>query len=91
MTPQQAGAIRSGETVNVDGITAHVADLFQSTIRRMESPEADLLKEGDVLYGFAAKSSDVELLVRWNSSHIEFYQGQPLSQTELTAAFALPR
>jgi hypothetical protein len=91
LTPQQAGAIRSGETVNVDGITAHVSDLFQSTIRRMESPEADLLKEGDVLYGFAAKSGDVELLVRWNSSRIEFYQGQPLSQTEVTAAFALPQ
>ena len=40
LTPQQAAAVRWGQTVNVDGVVAKVSDLFQSTIRLVENPEA---------------------------------------------------
>ena len=89
-TPQQAGAVRLGQTLNVNGIVVKVSDLFQSTIRLAESPEADALKNGDVLYGFAGKSDHLHLLVRWNASRIEFFQGQALPEKDVTAAFKPP-
>ena len=90
-TPQQAGAVRLGQTLNVKGIVVKVSDLFQSTIRLAESPEADPLKDGDVLYGFAGKSDHLHLLVRWNASRIEFFQGETLPEKDVTAAFKPPR
>ena len=40
LSPQQAAAVRWGQTVNFDGHAAQVSELFQSTIRQVESPEA---------------------------------------------------
>jgi hypothetical protein len=33
LSPQQAAAIKWGQTVNVDGLAAKVSELFQATIR----------------------------------------------------------
>src|ERR1035438_6205795 len=40
LSPPQAAAVRWGQTVNVDGTATKVTELFQSTIREVESPEA---------------------------------------------------
>src|ERR1035438_9495909 len=48
LSPQQAAAVRWGQTLNVDGLVAKVSELFQSTIREVESPEASDLNPGDV-------------------------------------------
>jgi hypothetical protein len=87
MTPQQAGAVRLGQTVNVEGAVAQVTDLFQSTIRLVESPEADAPRNGDVLFCFSGASDRVQLLARWNATRIEFFQGQALPETDVTTAF----
>ena len=87
LTPQQAGAVRLGQTVNVDGIVARVSGLFQSTIRLVEGPEADKLKNGDVLFCFSGRSEYVQLYVRWNANRIDFFSGQTLSEKDVAAAF----
>jgi hypothetical protein len=87
MTPQQAGAVRWGQTVTVDGLSAKVSDLFQTTLRRVEGPEADASRQGEVLYGFAGKGDYYQLLARWNASRIEFFSGYALPEKEVTAAF----
>jgi hypothetical protein len=87
VTPQQAATVRRGQTVNVEGALALVSDLFQSTVRQVESPEADGRKPGDVLYCFAGASDRGEVLARWDASRIEFFQGQTVSEKEVTAAF----
>ena len=87
MTPQHAGAVRLGQTVNVDGIVARVSDLFQSTIRLVEGPEADTLKNCDVLFCFSGRSEYVQLYVRWNANRIDFFQGKTLSEKDVAAAF----
>ena len=87
LTPQQAGAVRLGQTVNVDGVVAKVSNLFQSTFHQAESPEADAFKNGDVLYCFSGPAGPDTLLVRWNATYINFFRGHALPEKEVTAAF----
>ena len=77
LTPQQAGAVRLGQTVNVDGFVAQVTDLFQSTIRLVENPAPDSPAVGEVLYCFAGKGDYARLLVRWNAEPHRVLPGQP--------------
>jgi len=90
LTPRQAGAIRLGQTVTVDDVVAKVSELFQSTVHLAEAAEADAPNKGDVLYCFAGSDGYYHLLVRWNASRIEFFQGQALAETDVTAAFKPP-
>ena len=88
LSPQQAAAVRAGQTVNVDGFVAPVTELFQSVIRQVEGA-SDLpdLKNGALQFGFSAQSGSTLLLVRWNESGISFHRGQALSASEVTSAF----
>jgi hypothetical protein len=90
LTPQQAGNIRLGKTVNVDGVIALVNELFRSTIKQIEDPDQPGWKSGDVRYGFSARAGSTNLLVRWNEQDIEFEQGRPLDPKTVTAAFGQP-
>jgi hypothetical protein len=87
LTPHQAGAIRLGQTVNVDGVVAKVSELCQSTTRLVEAAEADAPSNGDVMYCFAGSGDYYQLLVRWNSYRIEFFQGQVVAEAHVVAAF----
>jgi hypothetical protein len=87
LTPQQAGAVRWGQTLNVDGVVAKVSSLFQSTLRLVEGPEANSVTSGGVLYGFSGSGDRGQLLARWDASRIEFYQGQALPESEVLAGF----
>lgn len=87
LTPQQAGSVQLGQTVNVDGVVVQVGDLFQTTVRRVEGPGSNTGGEGDVLYGFAGSGPHAQLLARWNSSRIEFFQGVALAENDVATAF----
>jgi hypothetical protein len=90
LSPQQAAAVRWGQTVNVDGLAAKVSELFQSTIRQVDSPEASDLSPGDVFFGFGGPAQNDQLLVRWNVNYINFFQGVALQEKEVVAAFGPP-
>jgi hypothetical protein len=90
LTPQQAAAVRWGQTVNIDGLVAKISELFQSTIRQVDSPEASDLDAGAVFFGFTGKSEYAQLLVRWNANYINFFQGVALQEKEVVAAFGPP-
>jgi hypothetical protein len=91
LTPKQAGAVRLGQTLNVDGVVAKVSELFRSTALLVEAAEADAPNKGDVMYCFAGSGDYYQLLVRWNSYRIEFFQGRALTEPEVTAAFKARR
>jgi hypothetical protein len=76
--------------VNIDGLAAKVSDLFQSTVRQAESPEASDLNTGDVFFGFTGRTQNAQLLVRWNASHVNFFQGRALLEKEVVTAFGQP-
>jgi len=90
LTPPQAGAVRWGQTVNVEGIAVSVDDIHQSTIREVEGTELPDLKTGAVFFNFSGHRDDVWLLVRWNQTGIAFYRGKTLPANEVTAAFSRP-
>jgi hypothetical protein len=89
LSPPQAAAVRWGQTVNLDGIAAKVSELFQATLREVESPEASDLNPGDVFFGFTARTQNAQLLVRWNANYINFFQGHALVEKDVVAAFGL--
>jgi hypothetical protein len=90
LTPQQAGNVRLGQAVNVDGVIAPVSELFRSTIKQIEDPDQPGWKSGDVRYGFNARAGSTNLLVRWNEQDIEFEQGKTVDAKAVTAAFGQP-
>ena len=90
LSPQQAAAVRWGATVNVDSLVAKVSELFQATIRQVESPEASELNPGDVFFGFTGTAQNAQLLVRWNATYVNFFQGRALLEKDVVAAFGQP-
>jgi hypothetical protein len=84
LTPQQAGNIRFGETVNVDGLVAPVRELFRSTAWPGVGPVSPA-----TTYGFIARTNSTILLVRWSESGIAFHSGRLMPARTLTAAFGL--
>jgi hypothetical protein len=87
LTPQEAAAKRIGETVNIDGLTAPISDLFQSVVRQAESPGPTDLKVGNVQFGLGAKSDGTLLLGRWNAYGIGFFRGKIIPKQQVIAAF----
>jgi hypothetical protein len=87
MSPHQAGAVRWGEAVNLDGIVARVKELFCSTVLQAESPNGYEFKAGRVSYGFSAQIAATILTTRWNENEISFHQGKFLPGKAVTDAF----
>jgi hypothetical protein len=90
LSPLQAASLRWGQTVNINGLVAIVSEVFQCTIRQVESPEASDLNPGDVFFGFSGKTESAQLLVRWNANYINFFQGVAVPEKEVLAAFGQP-
>jgi hypothetical protein len=87
LNPQEAAAIRWGQTIEVDGTPARVGKLFLCAIRKIESPEASDIKPGDVYFGFTATAPNVRLLVRWNAQYLNVFRGQALAEKDVLTAF----
>ncbi len=86
LTPSQAGNVRLGEVVNVDGIIAPVSHLFHSTSRRAE--DSTLPAWIDLAtYGFMGRTNNAFVLARWNQAGIAFHQGKLLADQEVLRAF----
>ena len=90
LTPQQAGNVRLGQTVNVDGVIAPVSEMFRSTLQQVEDPEQPGWKSGDVRYGISGREGSTILLVRWNEQDIEFERGTTIDAKTVTDAFGQP-
>ena len=75
--------------MNINGLVAKVSGLFQSTTRQVGSPEAFDLDTGAVLFGFTGKADYTQLLVRCNANYINSFQGVPLQEKDVAAAFGI--
>ncbi|MCU0785247.1 MAG: DUF4178 domain-containing protein [Verrucomicrobia bacterium] len=87
LTPQQAAALHTGDTVNLDGLVASVGEIFQSAIRESDSPELPDLNTGAVSFAFSGQSGSTLLLARWNERGISFHRGKILPAKDVIAAF----
>lgn len=86
LTPPQAGNVRLGQVLNVDGVIAPVTELFRSTSRRADDstlPARDNL----TTYGFLGRTNNAFALARWNQAGIAFHRGKLLADREVLRAF----
>jgi len=87
VTPEKAAAVRWKETINVEGVSVAVSDLFRCTIRKTEGA-AQGLSSYDTLYGFSGQDAATLLLARWNEQGVQFYRGEFVTSRTAAAAFA---
>jgi hypothetical protein len=87
-TAQESAAQKVGDRVNIDGVTATVRELFQSTVSRTENVAPGDWHVGDVSFGYIGQAEYGLLLVRWDNSRINFYRGKDISAKEFIAAFS---
>jgi hypothetical protein len=88
LTPFQAGAMRAGQKVKVDGGDVPIRELFRLTVRSSEGESVSGGKAGDEFYGFAGLiSSNNFLLVRWNQTNVIYKQGKPVPAKTVLKAF----
>jgi hypothetical protein len=88
LTPFQAGAVRSGQTINVDGMPANVDELFRATVIQSDNTALAGFPAGDVRFGFSGHSGSDTLIVRWNEQGIGYWQGTRILDRTVTNAFA---
>lgn len=88
LTPQQAAALRGGDTVNVDGNVATVTGIFQSVTGSIEARNLPGLRIGVVSFGFVARANATLLCAQWNAEGIEFYRGKPVMPKDVTSVFS---
>jgi hypothetical protein len=87
-TPQAAAMQKTGDLVNISGVTATVDELFESTIQTVENADASIWHQGDVSFNYLARSEHETLLVRWNNSDLSCYGGKAVPAREFAAAFS---
>jgi hypothetical protein len=87
-TAKECAARKVGETVNVDGVTGPVREIFLCTLRQIEGKAAVDGQNPSQCFGYWAQLEYYSLLVRWNSSDISFWRGVNIPASVATAAFS---
>ena len=87
-TPQKAAAVQWTQTINVEGLTVPVTELFRCTIRQAEGATAGGFTQGSTLYGFSGQNGSALLLATWNEQAVEFYRGELVPANAVTGAFS---
>jgi hypothetical protein len=72
LDPKQAAARRLGDSVDIDGVTFRVTDLFLS--RAETAQGAAQVFPGYPLYGFEARQGERTVIARWNEKGITYYE-----------------
>jgi len=88
LSPQEAAALRVGQTINLDGYVAPISELFQSVVPQGENSSSPDAKNGTVQFGFVAQSGPTPLLVRWDASSIVFLRGTVFPSKEIVVALS---
>lgn len=86
MTASQAGNVRLGQSIEVDGSIVKVTGLFLCTTRRGE----DSAQTGtwDVeTYGFSGRTGNTFVHARWNGAGMVCYRGNLLTEKTVHRAF----
>jgi len=85
---QKLAAKQVGETVELDGYTGQVNDLYRTTVLQADGDGMASLKAGTVAYGLAGTNAFTTLHVRWNNEGVRFYRGQAVAAKKIAADFA---
>jgi hypothetical protein len=86
LAPKEAAALRTGQSLTLDGQTLTIGELFWSRVVSGEGTGTNA--PGTVLFGFIARGSNEVAVVRWTETQIEAYRGQTVPGNEVKSAFA---
>lgn len=86
LTPAQAGGLRLGDSVSVDGWVGPITGLFQA-VNGPTNSDLFEVRGGTVKFGFTLQSGATMVLVRWDTAHITFHRGVKCSALEIKKAF----
>ena len=90
LTPVQAGGVRPGQGINVDGMEAKVDELFRLTIIQTQNGNLPELPFGDVRFGFACRTGSNIVMARWNEQGTDYWLGTRIVDRDATNAFGSP-
>jgi hypothetical protein len=85
LSPVEAAAKRAGSSVNVQGESMVIKQLFLSTVRSAEGQLPSSLASGPAAYNFRAEAKGTVLLVRWTESGITGHVGKLIPAVEVMA------
>ena len=88
ITPVEAGALRLGQSVTVNGIQGMIDELFLARFEKIEPLTNSNPVPGDLRFNLSAKAPYRRLLIRWDATGIEFFQGIDLPKADVIKAFA---
>jgi hypothetical protein len=88
--PQMAAAKKFGDTVSVEGQTATITDLFQSTVLRADALETNSFHAGEVNFGHSGTAGARMFFARWDATGAQLYLGEKVTPKEIQSAFTLP-
>jgi hypothetical protein len=86
LTPVQAAALQWGAPLEIDGVSARITRMLQTTVRDLKG-EVPGLKRGSRFYGVVAESGDQIFLGRWNQENIGWQRGKRIPEATVVAAF----
>jgi hypothetical protein len=88
ITPVEAGALRLGQSVNVEGLQGTVDELFLARLEKIEPLTNSTTLPGNLCYNFSAKGPYRHLLARWDAAGIAFFQGADVPKTDVIKGFS---
>jgi hypothetical protein len=87
LRPFEAAAKGVKDTVRFNDDFCRVTEVFQSTVRQIESVNSEVPAKAEVLYGWTALSGTTRFLVEWSHDRIVFYRGKILQNKDVTDRF----
>ena len=88
ITPSQAGAMRLGQSVEVEGVQGTIDELFLARSEKIEQLTNSTPMPGILRYNFSAKGQYRRLLVRWDATGIEFFAGIDVPKADVLKGFS---
>jgi hypothetical protein len=88
ITPSQAGAMRLGQSVDVEGVQGTIDELFLARSEKIEQLTNSTPLPGSLCYNFSAKGPYRRLLVRWDATGINFFQGVDVPKADVIKGFS---
>jgi len=77
-----------GQSVDVEGVQGTIDELFLARSEKIEQLTNSTPLPGSLCYNFSAKGPYRRLLVRWDATGINFFQGVDVPKADVIKGFS---
>jgi len=90
-SPFDAAALRQDKIAQVGGRALQVFQVFSSDVRLLEGETTRApWSQGVRTYGLLARANGELVMIQWDETRLQWYQGRPIAETDVRAALASP-